>query len=76
VIEVPRELLWDVGEAPDDDAWRLQRVAEWFPAFGRDRATVRELYRHRARLLVPAEIRASIELYERAWRLRRGEDAC
>lgn len=69
-IRVPRELLWDYGEAPADPLWRLQRIAEWFPAYGRDRATVHELYVHRDQLRVPEETRALIELYEEAWRER------
>ena len=67
VVPIPRELVWDYAEPPPDLLWRLQRIADWFPAFGRDRATVRLLYAHRARLRVPPEIRALIELYEEAW---------
>jgi hypothetical protein len=66
-VEVPPELLWDYREPPEDPIWRLQRIAEWFPAFGRDRATVAQLYAHRRDLRVPPEVRALIEIYEEAW---------
>lgn len=70
MVKVPAELVWDYATAPEDAAWRLQRVAEWFPAFGRDRETVAELYAHRDELRIPPEIRSLIELYEEAWRLK------
>lgn len=70
-VRVPRDLLWDYREAPEDVLWRLQRIAEWFPAYGRDRETVRQLYAHRTQLRIPEETRALIELYEEAWRERR-----
>jgi hypothetical protein len=70
VIPIPRELVWDYAEPPDDLLWRLQRIADWFPAFGRDRATVRLLYAHRDELRIPAEVRSLIELYEEEWRAR------
>ena len=40
MIEVPRELLWDYAEAPLDELWRLQRIADYFSRHGRERATV------------------------------------
>lgn len=70
-VRVPRELLWDYREPPKDALWRLQRIAEWFPAYGRDRETVRQLFERRAELRIPEETRALIELYEEAWRERR-----
>ena len=30
MVEVPRELLWDHAEAPDDLLWRLQRLQIFF----------------------------------------------
>ena len=66
-IHVPRELLWDYATPPVDPMWRLQRIAEWFPAFGRDRETVHALYAHRDELRIPHEIRTLIELYEEVW---------
>jgi hypothetical protein len=69
-VHVPPELLWDYRVPPEDPIWRLQRIAEWFPAFGRDRATVAQLYAHRGELRVPPEVRALIEIYEQVWRER------
>ena len=67
---MPPELLWDYREPPDDPLWRLQRIAEWFPAFGRDRATVAGLYARRDDLRVPREVLTLIEIYEQVWRER------
>lgn len=50
--------------------WRLQRIAEWFPAYGRDRETVRQLFERRAELRIPEEVRSLIELYEECWQER------
>ena len=69
-VAIPRELVWDYREPPEDPLWRLQRIAEWFPAFGRDRATVAQLYEYRERLRVPPEVSALIEIYEEIWRGR------
>ena len=70
LIDIPRPLVWDYRQPPDDLQWRLQRIAEWFPAFGRDRKTVRALFACRHALRVPPEVRELIEMYEEAWRER------
>ena len=67
LVPIARELVWDYAEPPDDLRWRLQRIADWFPAFGRDRRTVRMLYEHRHALRIAPEVRALVELYEEAW---------
>jgi hypothetical protein len=72
-LPIPRQLVWDYAEPPDDLLWRLQRIADWFPAFGRDRRTVGLLYQHRDELRIPPEARSLIELYEEEWR-RRADD--
>lgn len=69
-VDIPRELVWDYAEPPEDPAWRLQRIAEWFPAFGRDRKTVAQLYARRPELRVPPEVRTLIEIYEEIWQER------
>jgi len=43
LIRIPPELLWDYRETPDDMVWRLQRIAGFFPLYGRDRETVMAL---------------------------------
>ncbi len=45
-IDIPKELLWDYTKAPDDLLWRLQRIADFFPAYGTDRETVQLLFEH------------------------------
>jgi hypothetical protein len=71
-IPIHQDLVWDYGEAPADPAWRLQRIGEAFPAYGRDRRTVALLFAQRHALRLPPETRALIELYEEAWRAREG----
>jgi hypothetical protein len=73
-VPIHPDLVWDYREPPADLSWRLQRIADAFPAYGRDRRTVALLFAHRAELRVPPEQRLLIELYEEAWR-RRGEGA-
>ena len=33
MIAVPKPILWDYREAPDDLLWRLQRIADFFPRY-------------------------------------------
>jgi hypothetical protein len=66
VINVPREILWDYREPPEDPLWRLQRIADFFPRYGRDRETVALLFENRDRLRLDAGTRALIEEYRRA----------
>jgi hypothetical protein len=70
MVRIPESLVWDYEAPIDDPLWRLQRIADWFPAFGSDRETVAALYARRGELQIPAETRALIELYEEAWRER------
>lgn len=67
MINVPKDLLWDYKEAPEDLLWRLQRIADFFPQYGRDRETVLALYAHRDRLRLDPATRALIEAYYEAW---------
>ena len=53
--------------------WRLQRIADAFPGYGRDRATVAQLFKNRDRLELKPEIRRLIELYEEMWATREQE---
>jgi hypothetical protein len=66
MIAVPRPILWDYREAPEDLLWRLQRIADFFPRYGRDRETVRLLFENRDRLRLDTGVRALIEEYQRA----------
>jgi len=70
VITVPREILWDYREAPEDLLWRLQRIADFFPRYGRDRESVALLFENRDRLRLEPGTRALIEEYLRAHRAR------
>lgn len=65
MVEIPPELVWDYPSAPPDELWRLQRIAEFFPRFGRDRATVVALFGELDSLRIPAEVRQLIILYAR-----------
>jgi hypothetical protein len=66
-VHVPREILWDYREPPDDLMWRLQRLADFFPAYGVDRKTVRLLFEHRDRLKLEPGRHKLIGMYHDAW---------
>jgi hypothetical protein len=35
-IAIPKEILWDYTEPPEDLLWRLQRIADFFPPMARN----------------------------------------
>ncbi|MBI5583255.1 MAG: hypothetical protein HY892_05495 [Deltaproteobacteria bacterium] len=67
MIHIPKEILWDYREPPEDLLWRLQRPADFFPRYGQDRATVALLYRHRDQLKLDPPTWALIKAYPEAW---------
>lgn len=69
-VDIHPDLVWDYREPPQDPLWRLQRIADAFPAYGRDRRTVELLYQLRAQLRLEPEILALIELYREEWAKR------
>jgi hypothetical protein len=72
-VDIHPDLVWDYPQPPADPLWRLQRIADAFPGYGRDRQTVGLLFANRDKLRMRPETRALIELYEDAWRRRQGE---
>jgi hypothetical protein len=74
IIMVPREILWDYREAPADTLWRLQRIADFFPLYGRDRETVAALYELKEKLRIDVTTKLLIEEYEAAWEEKSGRD--
>lgn len=66
-INIPKELLWDYKEPPDDLFWRLQRIADFFPACGTDQETVKLLFEHRDKLKLEQGKYRLIELYHEVW---------
>lgn len=72
-ITVPRELLWDYREPPEDLLWRLQRIADFFPAHGTDRETVMLLFQYRDRLRLEKGKYKLIGLYKEAWDEKTGK---
>ena len=66
-IEIPKELLWDYREPPDDLMWRLQRIVDFFPAYGTDRKTVELLYRYRDQLKMEKGTYRLIQIYKEVW---------
>lgn len=66
-IIVPKELLWDYKEPPVDLLWRLQRIADFFPAYGTDRQTVTLLFAYRDQLRLEPGKHALIGLYHEVW---------
>lgn len=71
--DVPKAILWDYREAPDDLLWRLQRIADFFPAYGGDRETVALLYENRDRLKLEKGKYRLIEIYHEVWNERTGQ---
>ena len=67
MIPVPKDIVWDYQEPPEDLLWRLQRIADFFPLYGRDRESVMLLWAHRDQLKMDAATRALVEEYYRAW---------
>lgn len=63
-VDIHPDLVWDYATPPRDPLWRLQRIADAFPAYGRDRRTVAQLFAMRHQLRMPPEVRPLIELYE------------
>lgn len=70
VVDIHPDLVWDYARPPRDPMWRLQRIADAFPAYGRDRRTVALLHAHRDALRLRPETRALIDMYEEVWRER------
>ncbi|MEW6740602.1 MAG: hypothetical protein ACOYU2_05905 [Nitrospirota bacterium] len=67
VIYIPPELLWDYKEPPDDILWRLQRIADFFPAYGTERETVELLFEYRDKLKLEEGKYKLIALYKEVW---------
>jgi hypothetical protein len=67
MVEVPKEILWDYAEPPEDLLWRLQRIADFFPLYGREKETIALLFRHRDELKLDAATKTLIEEYHHAW---------
>lgn len=63
MVELPKELLWDYQRPPEDELWRLQRLVDFFPQFGRDRASVQALLHRLPELNAPREVAELICMY-------------
>ena len=68
MIAMPKNIVWDYLEPPEDLLWRLQRLADFFPCYGQDRETVNLLFQYRDRLKLDPPTRALIEAYQEAWK--------
>jgi len=66
MLQVPKDILWDYDEPPEDLLWRLQRIADFFPLYGRERETVMLLFSYRDQLNLDDATRLLIEEYHRA----------
>ena len=62
-VDVPARLLWDYDVAPEDELWRLQRIIDFFPTYGRDRVTRAALVRRLDELRAPPEVKELVRLY-------------
>ncbi len=72
-VHIPKELLWDYTQPPEDLLWRLQRIADFFPAYGTDREIVRLLFQYRNRLKLEAGKYQLIGLYQEVWDAKAGQ---
>lgn len=66
-INIPKELLWDYRTPPADVLWRLQRIADFFPAYGTDRETVKLLFEYRDKLRLEEGKYKLITIYNEVW---------
>jgi len=66
-ITIPGELLWDYKNPPDDPLWRLQRIADFFPAYGTDKDTVQLLFEYRDKLKLEEGKYRLIGIYKEVW---------
>ena len=73
-IKSPKELLWDYKKAPRDLLWRLQRIADFFPLYGRDKKTVTALYENMEKLKIDGTTRILLAEYKRAWEEKGGKN--
>lgn len=67
MIQIPKQLLWDYKKAPKDFLWKLQRIADFFPMYGRDRETVTNLYQNIEKLKIDKTTEILIKEYKKAW---------
>ncbi|MCI0469026.1 MAG: hypothetical protein L0Y62_03050 [Nitrospirae bacterium] len=72
-VHIPSELLWDYKEAPNDLLWRLQRLADFFPAYGADKEIVDLLFEHRNKLRLEMGKYELIAIYKEAWDEKTGK---
>ncbi len=66
-IDLPRRLLWDYKKPPEDILWRLQRIADFFPAYGTDRETVDLLFEYKDKLRLEEGKYRLITIYHEIW---------
>ena len=73
-IDIPKELVWDYVEAPMDLLWRLQRIADFFPAYGTDRETTGHLFDHLGSLELEEGKSRLIAIYHEVWNEKSREE--
>ncbi len=72
-INIPPGLLWDYKKPPDDILWRLQRIVDFFPAYGTDKETVDLLFEYRDKLRMEEGKYKLITLYKEVWDEKTGK---
>jgi hypothetical protein len=73
-IDTPKELVWDYVEAPMDFLWRLQRIADFFPAYGTDRETIGHLFDHLGSLELEEGKSRLVAIYHEVWNEKSREE--
>ncbi len=67
-VRISKELLWDYRTPPANLLWRLQRIADFFPAVGTEKEVVELLFKHRDALKLERGTNQLIALYHEVWR--------
>jgi hypothetical protein len=65
--DIPKEIVWDYKNPPEDLFWRLQRIADFFPMVGIDKKTVKLLFAYRKKLKLEEGKFKLIKIYHEAW---------
>jgi len=70
MIRVPKDIVWDYVEPPEDLLWRLERIADFFPRYGQDRETVALVFAKRDKLKLDSATCRLIEEHHKAWEVK------
>lgn len=73
-INLPKDIMWDYKNPPDDYLWGLQRIVDFFPLYGRDKDTVFALYKNIKKLKVEETTKILIKEYHKMFKNIKGKN--